>query len=188
MLREARNLHVLDDRRTGALEVVQGLLEERQHFRIRVVRRRQRPEHADPCTHETIATQAVHVVLFPARVRLACVGVGVGIGAHTLFNAWEHGRALSALAHDNYHTITHLAAEQLSGAVKWKKPAKIEAFFTALAYGPKLREWRRESREAAGVVTGFIGDTFGAILAVKTAGAEDARAYSRAEACSKRPA
>jgi ATP-binding cassette subfamily B protein len=39
---------------------------------------------------------------------------------------------------------------------------------------PKLREWRRTSREATAAVTGFIGDTFGAITAVKAAGAEAA--------------
>ena len=44
----------------------------------------------------------------------------------------------------------------------------------SIGFGPKLREWRRLAREATGAVTGFIGDTFGAILAVKTAGAESA--------------
>jgi ATP-binding cassette subfamily B protein len=39
---------------------------------------------------------------------------------------------------------------------------------------PKLRAWRRTSREATAAVTGFIGDTFGAITAVKAAGAEAA--------------
>lgn len=40
--------------------------------------------------------------------------------------------------------------------------------------GPRLREWRQASREATAEVTGFIGDTFGAITAVKAAGAENA--------------
>ncbi|MBK5222964.1 MAG: ABC transporter ATP-binding protein [Acidimicrobiia bacterium] len=40
--------------------------------------------------------------------------------------------------------------------------------------GPKLKAWRRAAREATGTVTSFIGDTFGGILAVKTAAAEDA--------------
>jgi ATP-binding cassette subfamily B protein len=40
--------------------------------------------------------------------------------------------------------------------------------------GPRLRAWRRTSREATAAVTGFVGDTFGAITAVKAAGAEDA--------------
>lgn len=39
---------------------------------------------------------------------------------------------------------------------------------------PRLRAWRREAREATAAVTSFIGDTFGAITAVKAAGAESA--------------
>jgi ATP-binding cassette subfamily B protein len=40
--------------------------------------------------------------------------------------------------------------------------------------GNKLRAWRRREREATAAVTGFIGDIFGAIGAVKVAGAESA--------------
>jgi len=40
--------------------------------------------------------------------------------------------------------------------------------------GNRLRVWRRREREATGAVTGFIGDVFGAIGAVKVAGAEAA--------------
>jgi ATP-binding cassette, subfamily B, bacterial len=40
--------------------------------------------------------------------------------------------------------------------------------------GPRLRVWRREAREATARVTGFIGDTFGAVLAVQSGGAEHA--------------
>jgi ATP-binding cassette subfamily B protein len=40
--------------------------------------------------------------------------------------------------------------------------------------GPWLRRWRRSAREATAGVTGFIGDTFGAVLAVKAGAAEDA--------------
>lgn len=40
--------------------------------------------------------------------------------------------------------------------------------------GPRLRAWRRVAREATAGVTGFIGDTFGGVLAVKAAGAERA--------------
>jgi ATP-binding cassette subfamily B protein len=40
--------------------------------------------------------------------------------------------------------------------------------------GPRLRVWRRQAREAAARVTGFIGDVFGAVLAVQAAGAEGA--------------
>jgi ATP-binding cassette subfamily B protein len=37
--------------------------------------------------------------------------------------------------------------------------------------GPRLRVWRRQAREATARVTSFIGDTFGAVLAVQSAGA-----------------
>jgi ATP-binding cassette, subfamily B, bacterial len=40
--------------------------------------------------------------------------------------------------------------------------------------GNQLRTWRRREREATSAVTGFIGDVFGAIGAVKVAGAEGA--------------
>jgi len=40
--------------------------------------------------------------------------------------------------------------------------------------GPRLRVWRREAREATAGVTGFIGDVFGAVLAVQAGGAETA--------------
>lgn len=40
--------------------------------------------------------------------------------------------------------------------------------------GPRLRVWRRDAREATGRVTGFIGDVFGAVLAVQAGGAERA--------------
>ncbi len=37
---------------------------------------------------------------------------------------------------------------------------------------PRLRIWRRQAREATAAITGFIGDTFGSISAIKAAGAE----------------
>jgi ATP-binding cassette, subfamily B, bacterial len=40
--------------------------------------------------------------------------------------------------------------------------------------GEQLRRWRRREREATAAVTGFIGDAFGAIGALKVAGAEEA--------------
>lgn len=40
--------------------------------------------------------------------------------------------------------------------------------------GPVLRAWRRSAREATARVTGFIGDTFGGILAVQAGAAEEA--------------
>jgi ABC-type multidrug transport system fused ATPase/permease subunit len=53
--------------------------------------------------------------------------------------------------------------------------------------GPALRRWRRAAREATAEVTGFVGDSFGAIGAVKALGAErsvlarfDALGHSRA--------
>ncbi len=47
--------------------------------------------------------------------------------------------------------------------------------------GNRLRAWRRREREATAAVTGFIGDVFGAIGAVKVAGAEEAVARRFAE-------
>lgn len=40
--------------------------------------------------------------------------------------------------------------------------------------GPRLLAWRKAAREATAAVAGFIGDTYGAVTAVKAAGAEDA--------------
>jgi len=40
--------------------------------------------------------------------------------------------------------------------------------------GHRLREWRWAERQRTAAVTGFIGDTFGAVTAVKVAGAEPA--------------
>jgi ATP-binding cassette subfamily B protein len=40
--------------------------------------------------------------------------------------------------------------------------------------GPRLRAWRAAARESAAEVTGYLGDLFGSILAVKAAGAEPA--------------
>lgn len=47
--------------------------------------------------------------------------------------------------------------------------------------GPRLRLWRRAAREATAEVTGFVGDLFGSVLAVKAAGAEQAVAARFAE-------
>jgi len=44
----------------------------------------------------------------------------------------------------------------------------------AHAFGSVLRRWRRAARVATARVTGFVGDTFGAIASVKAAGAEAA--------------
>ena len=48
------------------------------------------------------------------------------------------------------------------------------ALLVSARLGPRLRQWRRAAREATSAVTGFIGDTFGSILAVKAGGAEAA--------------
>jgi ATP-binding cassette subfamily B protein len=51
--------------------------------------------------------------------------------------------------------------------------------------GPRLRRWRRAAREATAGVTGFIGDTFGGVLAVQAGNAgpaiEDRFAHLNAE-------
>lgn len=48
------------------------------------------------------------------------------------------------------------------------------ALLLARALGPRLRTWRRAAREGTAAVTGFIGDVFGSVLAVKAAAAEPA--------------
>ena len=52
-------------------------------------------------------------------------------------------------------------------------PVALAATATAWL-GPRLRRWRRAAREATARVTGFIGDTFGGVLALQTGGAESA--------------
>jgi ATP-binding cassette subfamily B protein len=78
------------------------------------------------------------------------------------------GSLLSALI-----AFVVIASIDVTAAIAVVVPVGI-ALAIALAFGPRLRRWREQSREAAGVVTGFIGDTFGSVLAVKTAGAESA--------------
>jgi ATP-binding cassette subfamily B protein len=60
----------------------------------------------------------------------------------------------------------------------WVAVAVVVPIFLAVGIttwvGPRLRVWRRQAREATGRVTGFIGDTFGAVLAVQAGGAERA--------------
>ncbi len=60
------------------------------------------------------------------------------------------------------------------------------ALLASIVLGPTLRTWRRAAREATGTVTSFIGDTFGSILAVKTAAAEAAVDERFAELNAKR--
>jgi ATP-binding cassette, subfamily B, bacterial len=50
----------------------------------------------------------------------------------------------------------------------------VLASLSATWLGPRLRVWRRTARESTAGVTGFIGDTFGAVLAVQAGGAEAA--------------
>jgi ATP-binding cassette, subfamily B, bacterial len=47
------------------------------------------------------------------------------------------------------------------------------AVLASVLLGPKLRIWRRDARVATARVTGFIGDMYGSILAVKTGAAEN---------------
>ena len=60
------------------------------------------------------------------------------------------------------------------------------ALLLARALGPRLRAWRRSAREATAEVTGFIGDVFGSVLAVKAAAAEPAVAARFAEINARR--
>ena len=66
-----------------------------------------------------------------------------------------------------------MAAVEPLAAVGVAAPVAI-AVAASWVLGPWLRRWRRSAREATAGVTGFIGDTFGAVLAVKAGGAEDA--------------
>jgi ATP-binding cassette, subfamily B, bacterial len=50
----------------------------------------------------------------------------------------------------------------------------VAALALARWLGPRLRAWRQASRRATAEVTGFLGDAFGAVLAVKAAAAERA--------------
>ena len=50
----------------------------------------------------------------------------------------------------------------------------VAALVACRILGTKLRVWRRREREATAAVTGFIGDTFGAITTVTTSGAAGA--------------
>lgn len=55
------------------------------------------------------------------------------------------------------------------------------ALLLARWLGPRLRLWRRSAREATAEVTGFVGDVFASVLAVKAAAAEPAVAARFAE-------
>ena len=57
----------------------------------------------------------------------------------------------------------------------------LAALLLCRELGPRLRAWRAASRQATAAVTGYIGDLFGSVLAVKAAGAEKA-ALARFEA------
>ena len=57
----------------------------------------------------------------------------------------------------------------------------VAALLLARWLGPRLRAWRRDAREATAEVTGFLGDVFGAVLAVTGAGAGQAVATRFAE-------
>ncbi|MDQ1711567.1 MAG: ATP-binding cassette, subfamily bacterial [Frankiaceae bacterium] len=69
--------------------------------------------------------------------------------------------------------VAIMAAIDLRAALAVAVPIAA-ALFGSVWLGPRLREWRRSAREATAAVTSFIGDTFGGVLAVKTAGAEAA--------------
>ena len=56
---------------------------------------------------------------------------------------------------------------------RWSSRSRSPSVLCRLL-GNRLRAWRRREREATAAVTGFIGDLFGAIGAVKVAGAEAA--------------
>lgn len=69
--------------------------------------------------------------------------------------------------------VAVLVAIDPGAALAIAAPVALAAL-AAWRLGPRLRAWRRAAREATARVTGFIGDTFGAVPAVQSAGAEQA--------------
>lgn len=69
--------------------------------------------------------------------------------------------------------VAVLAAIDVRLALTVALPALV-VMTLAHAFGPVLRRWRRAARAATARVTGFVGDTFGAVASVKAAGAEAA--------------
>lgn len=78
------------------------------------------------------------------------------------------GTAVASVA-----ALVILAIVDVTVAVTVALPALL-VMALAHALGPTLRRWRRAAREATAQVTGFVGDTFGAVGSVKAAGAEAA--------------
>ncbi|WCO65571.1 ABC transporter ATP-binding protein [Iamia majanohamensis] len=75
--------------------------------------------------------------------------------------------------------VASLLAVGILATIDWRLAVTIAlpalgVMALAHALGPRLRAWRFEARQATAVVTGFVSDTFGAIGAVRAAGAEDA--------------
>ena len=62
MLIQISDLEVVDDDRTCSLEVVERLLEDFDHFRVRIFGGNQSAEHADPATFERRRVKKVGVV------------------------------------------------------------------------------------------------------------------------------
>ena len=69
--------------------------------------------------------------------------------------------------------VVVLVAVDASAAVAIAVPVGLAMAGTSWL-GPRLRVWRRQARQATARVTGFIGDTFGGVLAVQSGGAEQA--------------
>ncbi len=78
---------------------------------------------------------------------------------------------VTAVAVSSLAAVVILATIDVRVAITVALPALIVMVVTH-SMGPALRRWRRAAREATAEVTGFVGDTFGAIGAVKALGAE----------------
>ena len=77
---------------------------------------------------------------------------------------------LSGALVSSFVAIVVLVSIDPSAAIAIAAPVVLAMAGTSYL-GPRLRVWRREAREATARVTGFIGDTFGSVLAVQSGGA-----------------
>jgi ABC-type multidrug transport system fused ATPase/permease subunit len=101
------------------------------------------------------------------------------------------GEAVSRFRDDvnetlNLSTILIVSPQVLTGAVAFAIMLRIDVLITLVVVGPivatvaltylltrRIQRYRKAAREATAAVTSFIGETFGAVQAIKLAAAED---------------